>query len=487
MIKAPRELFFWEKMMRLQSVNKYLDFNRNGVKEFYTIILLICFYCFYRIHPLINTTLEFDELFTWNISLKSIFDILVTCFKDTQQPLYFLIVKFCNFLSWGNLEFVGRWVSFFFGLLSVVVFYTYYNKTIKTKYSVFLAVLLIINPLFFYLSTFARPYSLICLLVICHLIELSKILLNEKKSSNLLIFISFLLLISHNLSLVYLFSVLVSLLIYSKSTLKLILKSRKISLGLLGLIISIVTVYFQLDYSLVNVSWINALSVEEAGRFVLDIFFKVKYQSLAISEILFITTIFGAIVLSLHFNKNIFFRVNFCIVLLFLFCMLTLNFSFHPILVDRYFIFIIPSFLITLIFMLEMISNTINENISLLLVLFTVVHFSYNQGLDYNYRGHLKEGFQKISMMELAKDEKIYCIVKNPAKDIIFANYSKLMLGSNRCLYDFTNSQNINKAIYLELNDKSARATETVRSFRYLDDYDIINDLGNTLIMQYKK
>lgn len=473
--------------MGLQSVKKYLNDNHNGVKELYTIILLICFYCFYRIQPLINTTLEFDELFTWNISLKSIFDIFVTCFQDTQQPLYFIIVKFCNFLSWGNLEFVGRWVSFFFGLLSVVVFYTYCNKTTKANYSVFLAALLLIHPLFFHLSTFARPYSLICLLVICHLVELSKIILNEKKSINLLIFISFLLLISHNLSLLYLFSVLVSLLISSKSTRKRILKSRKFSLGLVGLIISIVTVYFQLDHSLVNVSWIRVLSFGEAGRFVLDIFFKVKYQRLAIWEILFITTIFGAIVLSLIINKNIFFRVNFSIVLLFLFCMLTINYSFHPILVDRYFIFIIPSFLIALVFMLETISNFINENIAFLLVLFTVVHYSYNQGLDYTYRGHLKEGFQKISLMELAKEEKIYCIVKNSAKDIIFANYSKLILGSNRCLYEFTDSQNINKAIYLELNNKSIKATETVRSFRYLDDYEIINDLGNTLIMQYKK
>jgi 4-amino-4-deoxy-L-arabinose transferase-like glycosyltransferase len=94
-------------------------------------------------------------------------------------PLYYLIVR--SVLPFGNEEFILRFPSLIFGLLSIVVFFLIVRNWLGTRIALICMVLISISPFHVWYSQEARPYILLLLLALVS-IWLLQLLLQEPKN-----------------------------------------------------------------------------------------------------------------------------------------------------------------------------------------------------------------------------------------------------------------------------------------------------------------
>jgi len=203
-----------------------MDFIRrkkNILLIFNVLILLVIFFLDKR-SILVETSLELDEILSWNLALNSWGDLFKEVYGFTHQILYYLILKIWIFFSPVNNDYWIRVPSLLFSFSSLALIFSYFFERGKEVAGVFVVLLFYFNSEFLFLSTHNRPYALLLFLAVINILSLSIYLKGKNKIFSDVFFISLLLmLLTHYISVFYVVAMVIAL-----SFLKIpILKKRK--------------------------------------------------------------------------------------------------------------------------------------------------------------------------------------------------------------------------------------------------------------------
>ena len=114
--------------------------------------------------PILHQSLWRDEAFSLLVAAKSPLEILGLTLKDTNPPLYFLILHYW-IQAFGNSEPVARSLSFLFHiLLSIVVWLAAHHLTKSKTVSVLAMLAAFLNPFLLQYAFEIKHYSLFALL-----------------------------------------------------------------------------------------------------------------------------------------------------------------------------------------------------------------------------------------------------------------------------------------------------------------------------------
>ena len=133
-----------------------------------TITIIVIIASFLRLYHLNFQSIWIDELLTMSeshpkLSFKEASDIIL--FQEGTPRFYFFFVKIFNFL-FGNTVYNARLLSVFFGILSVLVIYKLGKKLFTKNIGLFSAVFLTFNLFHIEYSQEARSYSMLVFFVI---------------------------------------------------------------------------------------------------------------------------------------------------------------------------------------------------------------------------------------------------------------------------------------------------------------------------------
>lgn len=438
--------------LSISNIRKYLS---SGKFSIVSIFFLLFFYFDSKFEIVFKTSLEYDELYSWFISTQSWRSAYSFLLSDTQQFLYYTLLKLFE-LGIGNFtfEYAGRILSLFFGFCAVLSFVKLLKSNISPPFTMVGALLLIFHPLFFYVSTFARPYSLCILLSILIVTKVHEILNNEKECKILLLILCLLLAFTHYLSLVFILSVLISAILINPNLLTELRKKNTALIIIMSLFVYAFFIYYHLGGALINVSWIAKLDFLESCKFLLSIFFKNKKPFFSIVELMSLIFLFIGYIVCLRSEKSFMLKFNNYIVLFYVLLLSLIHFLFKPIFVERYFVFIIPSFILSLTSILNYFYIENRKLTVLYLTVFLIFNFSTNRNFKFEYRAQIKEAFIKLQKIGLSDDERVLCISRPSNYRVYFENYSKIYLKAKCISYQeslvIKNKDKIKKVVILD-------------------------------------
>lgn len=130
------------------------------------ITIAISFFFVSRAH-LLSDSLDIDEILTWNWFTGSWTNLWGKLIMDTQSFVYYVLIKFFHiFVSLDN-DYWLRVPSLILGSIAIGMWSYYWHKKyyLKPVLVVFFVLLLGFNPLFQYISTYARSYILAFILI----------------------------------------------------------------------------------------------------------------------------------------------------------------------------------------------------------------------------------------------------------------------------------------------------------------------------------
>lgn len=129
----------------------------NG-KELAVIGIILSLAIFLRLFRLGSNSLWLDESVSIAVAQSPISQILTSARLDSQPPLYALLLHF--WLPAGSSEFMLRFPSLFFGVLSVGILYRFARCLLRPGVALLSAFLLAISPLHVWYSQEVRSYIL---------------------------------------------------------------------------------------------------------------------------------------------------------------------------------------------------------------------------------------------------------------------------------------------------------------------------------------
>lgn len=160
--------------------------------------------------------MNYDEILAWEWESGTWHDLFLGVFNDTQQFLYYALVKISLYLAPVNNDFWVRVPSLLMGAGATLGIYYYVRRSYSTFTAVFFIASTIVHPLISCVATYNRPYSLLLFLMCWHLVLCQKVLIKEDTKNNwfqwALVVTTIALPFVHYLSLVYLFGVFVGIL-----------------------------------------------------------------------------------------------------------------------------------------------------------------------------------------------------------------------------------------------------------------------------------
>ena len=132
------------------------------------IALLIFFLAAFtlRVFRLDFQSLWYDEAFSAYLAHFDLAEITARTAADIQPPLYYYLLHFWIVLT-GEREFAMRFLSLFFGVLTVPLMYVTARRLFASRAVAFIAALLaVLSPLYIWYSQEARMYTLITFLLL---------------------------------------------------------------------------------------------------------------------------------------------------------------------------------------------------------------------------------------------------------------------------------------------------------------------------------
>ena len=340
----------------------------------------------------------FDEIHDFwvtdpNISLEATFSRREIT-GDVSPYLWESILKM-YFKIFGYTPEMGRYLPLFFGILSIP-FIGILSYQVKKGNSFLLAILLIsINIYLIKYSQETRVYSLVFLLATINLIFYYKIIsLDLTFSKKIYIFLLFtgssiLNFSTHPFLLIIFFSQ-VACSIYTF----IILKNKNLLFFLSIPFILIIYIFINYDYLLSNLTITDYFVKHENWTFYYNFYFSRFFGSKIMGLIYLSTLIF----LIIRFRKKILFTSNNYLPLIFI-----LFFSYlipllyglirHPILIDRYIIFVLIPIIILIS---SLIIEIDNKKLRIFLLIFILVPTLINNYIEIKYRINTKPEFTKI-------------------------------------------------------------------------------------------
>lgn len=147
-------------------------------------ILALVFY-FARREIIRWSSLDEDELITWSLIRLPWKDFFSAIYHDTQQPLYYSLLKIIHTVIPLRSDYALRTISLIFSIGTVQVLYSYFNKSFKPIVSALVLFGFICHPEFKYYSVYARPYPLLYFLIAVNACTFFEIFF-KKNESNIL-------------------------------------------------------------------------------------------------------------------------------------------------------------------------------------------------------------------------------------------------------------------------------------------------------------
>lgn len=151
--------------------------NKNRERLYLSAIFLFCLSI--RIALLDQKNLWFDEVFSWNITLTSFYEIVVRTTNDIHPPLYYFILKIWIFL-FGDSIFTMRLLSAICTSLAVFFIFGISKRFLKASLTYIPVILYCISPLNLYYSQEARMSGMNLLFNIAAVYYFIRILEEEK-------------------------------------------------------------------------------------------------------------------------------------------------------------------------------------------------------------------------------------------------------------------------------------------------------------------
>jgi len=386
-----------------------IDFN-------YTFIFTLMVLFYYRAKDIMmKETLASDGHYTWTHTTQSwreLFDVIYL--QDNQQVLYYALNKIFYYFVPQN-DFWLRFPALMYGIATLfLLFYFFYR--IGRKHTAILASLLFTFsiPALQY-STFARPYSLVLLLVTINLIAFYSSFISKENviQNSKRIFMASLILLAftHSLFIPYFCAVLFSSLLFQNLRPKIIEYFLDKRLFILFFVPYVTAVYYQINNALHNSSWIQGKSFYKTLEYLLTFnlsFYAFQKYALLVSVLILI--IF-ALLFKFRSKLSLWGKFNFSVVMMISTTYLIASHLFNPMIVKRYFCFVYPS----LIFFVCCSFATFLKKKHTLLFLFPLIFFiTENETTKYDFisrRVEVKQFFRDIDK-KLVQDSNILCINK---------------------------------------------------------------------------
>lgn len=142
----------------------FLNVGRKGLGGSKVTLLLIVLLAFFlRLYRLDHQSLWYDEGFSVYLARMSLGEITARTASDIHPPLYYYLLHLW-LGPFGDSEFVLRFFSLVFGLLTVPLIYALGRRLLSTASGLLAALLLAISPLYLWYSQEARMYTLVTFL-----------------------------------------------------------------------------------------------------------------------------------------------------------------------------------------------------------------------------------------------------------------------------------------------------------------------------------
>lgn len=357
------------------------------IKENYLLITILVIAAILRIYHIDFQSVWLDEIHSINEAspkntVSEMFDALMIA--EPHPPLYFLLLHF-SFKIFGYTTFVARILSAIIGIAGVFSIYLLGKELYSKKVGFTAAILITFNYFHIYYSQDARMYSLLFLMTTLSFYYLIKFVKNPTyKSSILYAVFAALMIYCHFFALFALFSQYLILLYF-------IIKPFKISgkkffifcllSGFVTLLLYIPTYKLFLKTSEMTSIWIQMPTLDVYTQFFKDFFGQSELVLffIVIVFILFFIHLFKAknsekFAINPNEDRLVFsFFILFVWILVTLFLPLVRTYTSLPMLVNRYFINILPAVLIIVAIGLSFIKNEIVKySMVTIIVLFSV-------------------------------------------------------------------------------------------------------------------
>lgn len=404
-----------------------------------------------------NISLSPDELYTWRISSGSLIDQFTSLTKDTQMPLYYLSIKLLDLLLGDNLnDFWIRVPSYLFFLTNLSVIFLY-ARSLKLSYALaaFSILPILLNSNLYYYSIYARPYSLLVLLITINLISLSFLLIKKRGDTKKILAVFhislFLTALTHHLFLFYVFALVIAVLL-SKNLRKEALSSLYTKGWLIFQCLWLAIIYmpsfcFQFLSSSNKIAWISSSGLLDLKSAFLSLFFP---STLVSGLLIFILVMIAVFYFFLNkqrresYPTTLFYGKALCLTLLLFY--LVSN-TIQPVIEKRYLLILLPFISLLTAHFLKLMSIESSKKmivvigimLSPMLLQITPMSFKHSPLFQKQY---IKQFIREIEQKDFIG--KTACLMSfdfefsENLKTSIFSNYSKMYFGSDICDFTFT-------------------------------------------------
>lgn len=253
---------------------------------------LLFAWIFFQNRPkLISSSLNYDEILAWEWESGPWRDLFAGVLNDTQQLLYYMVVKVSLYFTPTNNDFWVRFPSLVLGSCATLGIYYYIRKNYSLPTVVFFIANTICLHLIAFVATFNRPYSLFLFLMCWNLVLSHKLLIKRDSESEWLkwslVVTTAALPFVHYLAFIYLFSVLTGVLLtVGPAPIKHVYSSiGKLLFSTVAAVVVTACFSYQIQFK-DRISWvfdfdrdyfdIMLVTVGHGGVFLLGFFYKIK-------------------------------------------------------------------------------------------------------------------------------------------------------------------------------------------------------------------
>src|SRR6476660_6370841 len=142
---------------------RYVAVSRATNRTFFLILLLALVAFALRVFQLDKQSFWYDEAFSVYLSRFDLATITARTAADIQPPLYYYLLNVWMTLT-GDSEFAVRFLSLFFGVLTIPLMYVTARRLFNSTTAVFAAIIATLSALYLWYSQEARMYTLITFL-----------------------------------------------------------------------------------------------------------------------------------------------------------------------------------------------------------------------------------------------------------------------------------------------------------------------------------
>jgi hypothetical protein len=412
---------------------------------------------------IIPTTLDLDEILTWQIISEPLLSTLSKVFSDTQMPLYYIVLNLFGLLFDGQMnDYWLRIPSVFFSIMTILTIF-FYSTTRINPLTAFITIFPVIywNLSFFSLSIYARPYSLLILLITINLLSLFQLInpsldKNRGKRTTLIFNITLpLIALTHHLFTIYFATILFIILIQpnlKKLLFKNIIKTKAMLFHALWITLIYIPIlaYQYLNYSS-RLSWVPEKGISSLigliNRNVLGNTFSWGSSSL-ISDYIFVSICIIGMLANLFFKRKLtrqhhqsIFLLSYILTISLFFMIVSI--SLQPLIVPRYFSILMPAIFLTGAMIIEEIITETSNSKKILMALFFIpitfplIYPKVPSELG-NYKIDIKQLIRRINKQSVLED-KVLCLFSKKdsnsisKKENIFTMYSQMYHQKNVC------------------------------------------------------